>query len=309
MAESTTDSRSRRPVAVIGAGAIGLSLASALLRAGRPVIVCGGRTPIRRIEIVEDGAARSWPIAHTEDPSDIAGVDTVILAVKAHQTDSAAEWLRAIGPAATVLVAQNGVEHRERVAPYLDGSRVVPAIVYLNVVRTGPGRAVLRRVGDEDLAVPDDPAARSIAEELGAGGMRVSLEEDFAVVAWRKFLSNIAANPLTALTGRRPEVVRDPAVGRLARRIMDEAAEVGRAEGVALTADDVEVSMDWLLQVPEEATTSMRQDRLAGRPLEYDALTGAVVRAAERHGLEVPVNRMVLALIAAIRPEQEIDHR
>lgn len=46
----------------------------------------------------------------------------------------------------------------------------------------------------------------------------------------------------------------------------------------------------------------MRQDRLAGRPLEYDALTGAVVRAARRHGIDAPVNRLILALISAMDP-------
>ncbi|MCI1642222.1 MAG: 2-dehydropantoate 2-reductase [Actinomyces sp.] len=301
-----TQQEARGRAAVVGAGAIGLAVASALLRAGRQVIVCGGRIPVHRIEIAEDGAARTWPVAHTDDPSDIAGVDTVVLAVKAHQTDSAAEWLRSsAGPSTTVLVAQNGIEHRQRVAPHAGESRIVPAVVYLNVERVEPGRAILRRVGTRDLAVPDDAAGRTIAAELEAGGMRVALEGDFATAAWRKLLVNITANPLTALTGRRAEVIRDPAVGGLARRIMDEALAVARAEGAALTPDDVGAAMDWLLHVPDGATTSMRQDRLAGRPLEYDALTGAVVRAAGRHGLDVPVNRMILALIAAIRPERE----
>lgn len=294
----------KRPVAVIGAGAIGLSLASALARTGRPVTVCG-RTPVDRIEVIEDGVAEAWPVSYTNDPDEIAGFETAILAVKTHQTDAARDWLRRLAdPAATVLVAQNGIEHRERVAPYTGPAHLVPAVVYLNVERTAPGRAILRRVGDRDLAVPDDEPGRAIAAELSAGRMRVGLEADLATTAWAKLLTNITANPLTALTGRRAEVIGDPSIGDIARTIMTEAAQVARAEGAALTDAHVESALEWLWNVPEGATTSMRQDRLAGRPLEYDALTGAVVRAADRHGIEVPVNRLILALVAAIRPEK-----
>lgn len=295
---------SERPVAVIGAGAIGLALASALARAGRSITVCGGREPIDHIEITEDGIPETWPVRHVADPVDIAGHTTVIVAVKAHHTAAVADWLRALAhPDTTVLVAQNGVEQRERVIPYVGPAHIVPSIVYLNVERTAPGHAILRRVGGLDVALPDDAASAAVAAELNAGKMRTSTKADLKTVAWAKLLSNITANPVTALTGRRVDVMRDPGIERIARRIMTEAVDVGRADGAALTDGHVDRAMHWLQHVPEGSTTSMREDRLAGRPLEYDALTGAVVRAAERHGVEVPANRCVLALLAAIEPE------
>lgn len=292
------------PVALIGAGAIGLSLASALAGTGRPITVCGGRKPIDHIEITEDGIPETWPVQHVTDPADIAEHTTAIVAVKAHHTPAVADWLRALArPEVTVLVAQNGVEHRERVLPHVGPAQIVPSVVYLNVERTEPGHAILRRVGALDVVVPDDAASAALAAELNAGGMRTSTEADFTTVAWTKLLTNITANPLTALTGRRAEVMRDPEIERIARRIMAEAVEVGRADGAALTDEHVDRAMHWLQHVPEGSTTSMREDRLAGRPLEYDALTGAVARAAERHGIDVPANRFVLALLSAIEPE------
>ncbi|MDO0934966.1 2-dehydropantoate 2-reductase [Streptomyces sp. DG2A-72] len=292
------------PVAVIGAGAIGLSLASALARTGRPITVCGGRTPIDHIEITEDGVPQSRPVRHVTDPAAIAEHTTAVVAVKAHHTPTAADWLRALArPEVTVLVAQNGVEHRERVLPYVGPARIVPSVVYLNVERTQPGHAILRRVGTHDVAVPDDADGVALAAELNAGGIRTSTEADFTTVAWAKLLTNITANPLTALTGRRAEVMRDPEIERIGRRIMAEAVEVGRADGAVLTDEHIDRAMHWLQHVPEGSTTSMREDRLAGRPLEHDALTGAVARAAERHGIDVPANRFVLALLSAIEPE------
>ncbi|MFI0454500.1 2-dehydropantoate 2-reductase [Actinomadura sp. 6N118] len=295
---------SERPVAIIGAGAIGLSLASALARAGRSITVCGGREPIDHIEITEDGSTETWPVRHVTDPADIAWYTTAIVAVKGHHTAAVADWLRAVAhPGATVLVAQNGVEQCERVMPYVGAAHIMPSVIYLNVERTAPGHAILRRVGALDIAVPDDAASASLATELSAGGMRTSTEADLKTVAWAKLLSNITANPLTALTGRRADVMRDPGIERIARRIMTEAIEVGRAAGAALTDEHAERALHWLQHVPEGSTTSMREDRLAGRSLEYDALTGAVVRAAERHAIDAPVNRSVLALLAAIKPE------
>lgn len=296
------DSTKKRPVAVVGAGAIGLALASALCRAGRPVVICG-RTPVSQISVTEDGASQSWPVTHVAQPADLPEIDTAILAVKAHQTASTASWLQALDhPAVKVLVAQNGVEHRERVAPYLTHAQVIPAVVYLNGERTAPGEVLLRRVGEVDVAMPDSEAARLVATDLAAGQLRVRCHAEFSTVAWVKLLANITANPITALTGRRAEVIRDPSINAVARQAMVEAVQVARAEGAELGSADIEAAMAWIENAPRGATTSMLQDRLAGRPLEFDALTGAVVRAAERHGVDVPVNRLILALVAAIRP-------
>ncbi|MEW1583491.1 2-dehydropantoate 2-reductase [Streptomyces microflavus] len=289
------------PVALIGAGAVGLSLASALARTGRPVTICGGRDRVDRIAITEDGATQAWPVTQVGDPAKIAGHTSAIVAVKAHHTPAVAHWLRALArPEAVVLVAQNGVEHHERVQPHTGPARIIPGIVYLNAERTEPGHAILRRVGAVDIALPDDGQAAALAAELDAGGVRTSTEADLKTVAWAKLLTNITANPLTALTGRRAEVMRDPEIERVARLLMAEAVAVGRAEGAALTDAHIDRAMHWLRGVPAGATTSMHEDRIAGRKLEYDALNGAVVRIAERHGLDASANRFVLALLTAI---------
>ncbi|CEG92660.1 ketopantoate reductase family protein [Propionibacterium freudenreichii] len=320
MTHPSSGSAGRRPrVALIGAGAIGMAVASGLLRAGRAVVVCGGHAPIHRIEVTEHGTTSAWAVEHTDDPTTLGDVDTAIVAVKAQQTDSAADWLRAVArPQVTVLVAQNGVEQRERVAPYLgqpgagasptDAPQVVPAIVYLNVERLAPGRARVNHVGDVDLAFPVGEAARELADELTHGGLRVRLGDDFAAAAWRKLLTNISANPLTALTGRRAEVLHEPAIRQAAGQLMAEAVTVAQAAGIHLTHADATAALDWLATIPGDATTSMLSDRLAARPLEYDALTGAVVRTAARVGVEVPANKLMLALLSAL-PSGEGPHR
>jgi len=99
-------------------------------------------------------------VRHATCPAHIVGHRLVVLAVKAQHTGEVGHWLRTIaGPETTVLVAQNGIEHLERVAPYVGDSGVVPAAVYVPVDRPEPGRAIVRWPAGRDLAVPADPPA------------------------------------------------------------------------------------------------------------------------------------------------------
>lgn len=84
------------------------------------------------------------------------------------------------------------------------------------------------------------------------------------------------------------------------RAVLEEATEVGRADGAQLADDEAARILATLLTYPADAGTSMYFDRLAGRPLEVETLTGAVVACGERLGIPTPLNRMLLALLQAI---------
>ncbi|MGY4263669.1 2-dehydropantoate 2-reductase [Bradyrhizobium sp. USDA 4519] len=122
---------------------------------------------------------------------------------------------------------------------------------------------------------------------------------DFTTLAWRKLLLNAVANPITALTLQRQAVFRRADVKALCRAILEEAANVGRADGAQLAPDEAELMLATLLTYPPDAGTSMYFDRVAGRPFEADALTGAIVAAGERHGVPTPLNGLLLTLLRA----------
>jgi 2-dehydropantoate 2-reductase len=296
-------------VAVVGAGAIGGLIAAELHVAGHQVTLCARRSlsrlvveragEVRELTVMSVGEARDGALAVATTPADVRPVPWVIVALKGQDSPAAGAWLSRLVDRDTIVIAvQNGIEHRERIGPHAHGAVVLPALANTAVERVAPGHLV-HRAGDL-LTVPDDSAAESFARLLRASALRVAIESDFVSAAWRKLLSNLAANPLTTLTNRRMEVFADPMIRELALGLLREAVVVGRAEGARLADDEPERTLTAYAQVPTDSGTSMLYDRLAGRSLEYDALTGAVVRAALRHGLRVPLNQALLALLAGL---------
>jgi 2-dehydropantoate 2-reductase len=292
-------------IAIIGLGSIGGAVAGCLAERGRHDVVACVRKPIARFTLERPHGAEmiavDLPLRTLTDPLQAEPADWVLLCTKSHQTASAAPWLsRLCTPATRVAVLQNGMGHVERVAPLAGGAEVTPVIVYFNGERLAADRVRLRQGWDQDVAVANDHAGRAFARLFEDTPIRVLLSEDFATLAWRKLLINAVANPITTLTLQRQAVLRRPDVHDLCHAILDEAVKVARAEGAKLADDEPARAMATLFTFSGELGTSMYFDRLAGRPLEVEALTGAIVAAGERHGIATPLNRALLALLRAV---------
>jgi 2-dehydropantoate 2-reductase len=147
---------------------------------------------------------------------------------------------------------------------------------------------------------PDGPAGRGFVALLDGTTLNVQLSGDLATYAWRKLLLNVVVNPITALTLQRQSVRRRPDVRALCLEVLAEAIAVGKADGARVKEEDAPRIMEMLFSYSGELGTSMYFDRLAGRHLEIEALTGAVVAAGERHDVPTPLNRAFLALLRAV---------
>jgi 2-dehydropantoate 2-reductase len=291
----------RQSIAVVGLGGIGAALAMSLRATDRHDIVACARRPVGRIVLERAEGTVDLPLRTITAPAEADRADWVMLCTKAHHTPSTAPWLaRLCGPQTRVAVLQNGIDHVARVAPYAGGATVVPTIVYYNGERLADDRVRLRQVPGHDLVTADDATGRDFAHLLDGSNLRVLLSNDFTTLAWRKLLLNVVVNPVTALTLQRQAVLRHDDVHALCLEILDEAVTVARADGARLAGDEAAQIMATLLTYSPELGTSMYFDRLAGRSLEIEALTGAIVTAAARHGIRVPVNRAMLALLRAV---------
>jgi 2-dehydropantoate 2-reductase len=290
----------RQSVAVIGLGSIGGVVAGLLAAAGRHDLTACVRRPLDRLVVERDKGPIETPIRALTDPAAAKPTDWVLLCTKAQDTAASAPWLeRLFGPNTRIAVLQNGIDHAARLAPFADRATIVPAIVYYNGERLAHDRVRYRSSGEHDFAVGDDSDGRAFAALLEGTSLNTLCAPDFKTLAWRKLLLNAAANPVSALTLKRNAVFRDKEINALCLALIEEAVAVGRADGAHFAPDEPAQAMQRLLGVPDDAGSSMYFDRLAGRPLEVEALTGAVVAAGERHRVATPLNRMILALTRA----------
>ena len=136
--------------------------------------------------------------------------------------------------------------------------------------------------------------AKKIAETLIAAGFRCPVTTRFRHEIWVKLLGNVAFNPLSALTGATlEEMVRHPDVSTVVRALMAETEAVAARLNIELP-----ISIDQRMAGAGKVgahKTSMLQDFEAGRPMELEAIVGAVVELGDRLGVAMPVTRTVYA--------------
>jgi len=288
-------------IAVVGVGAIGGALAAPLASSGRHELSLCVREPFERLSLESPARRIELQACCETDPARVAPADWVLLATKAQDVPGAAKWLAALSrPGTVIAVLQNGVEHRERLAPFAGPAEVLPVVVELPAERLAPGRIRMR--AGARLTVPAGPAGRAFAALFAGSDVAVEQSDDFPSAAWRKLCLNAASGALLALTGRSAEVLHAPGMAELALGLMEECVAVGRACGARLDDALARQLLERILALPAGAGNSMLYDRRAGRALELEARNGAIVRLGARHRIATPLNSAVTALLAAQTP-------
>ncbi|HYD01258.1 MAG TPA: 2-dehydropantoate 2-reductase [Phycisphaerales bacterium] len=287
-------------VSVIGPGAIGCQAAAAVQRAGRHELSICSRRPLPTIKVEQRGEPPLVLSARiVTDPSAVHGpADLVILAVKAHQTVGAAAWLSRLCAAGTLLaVLQNGVEHVQRVAPYCGAATILPVVVHCSALMHAP--EVARSGGPLRLIAPDGPGAARLVAALRGSGARIETTGAFVTEAWTKLCWNAVAGLMAAAAA--PAVIFcDASVRERARRLALETIRVGRAEGARIDDAYADELIAGFAALPPASGTSILTDRLAGRPLEWDARNGVVQRLGARHGVPTPETDSLVEVLAAV---------
>jgi 2-dehydropantoate 2-reductase len=306
---------------IAGAGAIGAYVGARMAQAGLNVTLFARGPHLRamqehgvRVKSVEgDFDARPKVVGTLEEAGP---VDVVLLGVKAHGLPQLAPQLKPVlGPDTTVISTQNGVPwwffqgfggswegtQLERVDPggvisnAIEARRVVGSLVYFATEIVEPG--VVRHTEGNRISLGEPDGTRSdrcrrIAEALNAAGLRCPVTARIRHEIWVKILGNVAFNPISALTGATlVQMVRDPGVCALVRNIMSEAEAVAAQLGLELPIT-IEQRIAGAEKVGEHKT-SMLQDLEAGRPLELEAVVGAVVELGECMNLPMTHTRVV----------------
>jgi len=306
---------------IAGAGAIGAYIGARLARAGFDVTLFARGPHLRAMQehgvrvktAHEEFVARPAIIGSLKDAGT---VDVVFLGVKAHALPQLAPQLSSmLGPETIVVSTQNGIPwwyfqgfggawdglRLERVDPggvissAIEARRVIGSIVYFSTEITSPG--VIQHIEGNRISLGEPDGSRSdrcrrIAEALIASGLRCPITTHLRQEIWVKVLGNASLNPISALTrATLVQMVRDPGVCSLIRNIMLEVEAVSAKLGMQLP-----ITIDQRIAGAEkvgEHKTSMLQDLEAGRPMELEAIVGAVVELGEKVGVPMPFTRTV----------------
>jgi 2-dehydropantoate 2-reductase len=293
-------------IALIGPGAIGGTVCAALVAAGHDVQVCAHQTFTTLTLAKANGEiVSSVPVSVVTDPKDARPADWVFVCVKAHQTPTAQPWLAQTVRAGTrVAVLQNGVEHRDRIAPFLpQGAEIVPIVVQLPAQRTAPGE--ITTYGGASLIVGDGRAGREFADLFSGTFVKIQVTDDFMTRQWEKLCLNASSGSISSLTLNPDAIATVPGLKELAKQVIAECIAVGRAEGAKLDDGYADTLVDGFMSRTGNRGNSMYYDRLAGRMLEYDARNAVVVRLGRKHGIPTPVSTALVPLLRALCPPSE----
>lgn len=312
-------------IAIFGAGAIGGLLGVKLVRAGADVTFIARGAQLAAMQangVTLRGLGESLTVrARCMAEAAEAGIqDYVIVTLKAHSLPGAAPQIaRLLGPETALVTAINGVPYwyfygmdgdwRDRSVQNVDpgGSvwntlpprRAIGCVVYPAAEVIEPG-VIEHTYGDRfTLGEPDGestPRVQALSSLLIAAGFKAPVRPRIRDEIWVKLLGNMAFNPLSALTGSTLDrLAGRPELRSVARVMMLEGQAVAESLGVRF-----QLSIDKRIDGAGEVgahKTSMLQDLERGRPMEIDALLGAVVELGEIVGRPTPTCDMILALL------------
>jgi 2-dehydropantoate 2-reductase len=300
-------------VLVHGSGAVGGYFGALLARGGHEVTLVARGANLealrtRGLRVILGDPARMLQVdgvRAVERPAEATAVDLVLVCVKSYDTRAAVEALRPVVRADTIVLSlQNGIENEAILADGLGLPPLLIGLTRIGVELTAPATVFYSGRGEILFGEPDgdvSPRARRLADALAAAGIPHQLRRDVLVSAWEKLAWNAGFNAVTTLTDSTVrEVLGHPAARDLVVRAMEEVDAVATASGIAVRRRRTQAVLDDSVSGLPDFPTSMLQDRRRGRRLEHDAINGAVVRAATRVGVGVPVNAMLVALLGRL---------
>jgi len=312
-------------VCVFGAGAIGGLMGVRLSRAGADVSLIARGPHLAAIKekgltlLTEGRTLVARPFA-TDRPRDAGPQDVVIIAVKASGLGPVADSIQPLlGPSTAIVAAINGVpwwyfykhgggydgtrlrslDADGKLWDKLPPERAIACVVYPAAEIVEPGVIQHTYSNRFDLGEPDGSKSERItafAQLMIKAGFRCPIRPRIRESVWVKLWGNLAFNPMCALTTATLDVVTtDPATRAIARTMMVEAEAVANKLGITFPLD-VDARIAGAAEVGAHKV-SMLVDLERGRPMEIDALLGAVVELAHMTGVPAPTCGTVLGLL------------
>jgi 2-dehydropantoate 2-reductase len=298
--------------AILGSGAVGGYFGAKLAKAGQDVtfIARGAHLEAIRSKGLEVRSAKLGDFTvrapAESDTTRVGAVDVVIVSVKAYDNSTALPMLTPlIGPDTVVLTLQNGVDSVDEVAATVGIDGVLGGTTYVAtalespglIVQTGVHRAIIfGEVQGGFNAIT--PRVQKTADILASADIQVTPVADARVPIWDKFVYLAAFAGFTGASrmaiGR---IWKYPHVQEMFYAAAREIASIAKAEGVTISANRFDTLKEYMQNLPPTTRSSLLIDLEQGKRIEVEALQGAAVRRARKHGIAVPIMSTLYALL------------
>ena len=300
-------------VLVVGAGAVGAVVASAIHRelpGKASLLVDAARAERLRAEgLTVNGKRIDLPLSPTGiDRGQAREADLVIVAVKQQQLAQAiVDMTPYVGERTLIISLLNGIASEDDLAAVFGREKVLYAMILgIDAVREG-GEIRHSAFGFINFGEAKNPSgSRServerVASFFDRARIPYAVPEDMVRTLWYKLMINVGINQASAVL-RAPYGVfqRIPEARRVMDAAMLELIAISKAKGTGLTEADLQSWYRTLEGLVPEAKTSMLQDVEARRKTEVEIFSGAVVRMGEETGIPTPVNRLLFDMLRAI---------
>ncbi len=296
-------------IAVVGAGAMGSLYGGWLSKKNDVYLIDIWEDHVNTINeeglVIEelDGEKTEFYPKAVTDSSNLPIMDLVIVFVKSIMTkESLEDHKNIIGKDTILLSLQNGYGNDQDMAEFADEDHIVVGTTNHGCTIKGPGYVLHAGSGDTVVGSfsGDQKNAEIVKKHLEEVGFKTVVNEQNQELILTKLFVNIGINPTTALLDVvNGEVYENKYVRGVAVGLVEEAVEIANLEGFSFNKEDVVQHVLEVAKNTKENCSSMRADILKMRRTEIDKINGAIVKMAEKHGVEAPLNRQIVGLIKA----------
>jgi 2-dehydropantoate 2-reductase len=298
--------------AILGSGAVGGYFGAKLARAGQDVtfVARGAHLEAIRSKGLEVRSPKLGDFTvragAESDTARVGAVDAVIVSVKAYDNATALPMLRPmVGPRTMVLTLQNGVDSVDDVAAIVGAEHVLGGTTYVAtaleapglIVQTGVHRSIIFGEVSGDLKAIT-PRVQEVADIFASADIQVTPVADARIPIWDKFVYLAAFSGFTGASRLAiGHIWQYPHVQEMFYAASREIAAIAKAEGVTISANRFDTLREYMQNIPPTTRSSLLIDLEQGKRIEVEALQGAAVRRAKKHGIPVPIMSTLYALL------------
>src|SRR2546423_7314620 len=238
-----------------------------------------------------------------------APADAAVICVKTYDNDSAATAMEgAVGDGTIVCSLQNGIDNERFFKDRFPDATVIAATTRIVAWLEAPG-VVVQRGPDVGITLapftPEQmPAVQELERVLADAGVQVGIHPDANSALWLKLAGIASVGTITAY-GRCTigEAFDDPTLAKLVGDACTEVVAVAAAEGIHLPDGAAETILAYAKNMNAEFNSSMARDLDAGKPLEVESITGAIIRHGREAGVPTPANEAMLDVLLPLHPK------